>query len=38
MNEWAHERIEHFWEDLVKAKKNENQVKRLYYDVAEITI
>ena len=32
MNEWAHDRIEHFWDDLVKAKKNENQVKRLYWE------
>lgn len=32
MNEWSHDRIEHFWDYLVRAKKNENQVKRLYWE------
>lgn len=32
MNEWSHDRIDHFWDYLVKAKKNENQVKRLYWE------
>lgn len=32
MNEWSHDRIESFWDYLVKAKKNENQVKRLYWE------
>ncbi len=32
MHEWSHDRIENFWDYLVKAKKNENQVKRLYWE------
>lgn len=32
MSEWAADRIENFWSDLVKAKKNENQIKRLYWE------
>lgn len=32
MSEWADDRIENFWDDIVRAKKNENQVKRLYWE------
>lgn len=32
MSEWADDSIENFWDYLVKAKKNENQIKRLYWE------
>ena len=32
MSEWSEDSIENFWDYLVKAKKNENQIKRLYWE------
>ncbi len=32
MSEWSEDGIENFWDYLVKAKKNENQIKRLYWE------
>ncbi|MFQ9893583.1 MAG: DUF47 domain-containing protein [Emergencia sp.] len=32
MTEWAGDNIDCFWDDLVKAKKNENQIKRIYWE------
>lgn len=32
MSEWSENSIENFWDYLVKAKKNENQIKRLYWE------
>ncbi|MCI8609895.1 MAG: DUF47 family protein [Firmicutes bacterium] len=32
INEWSGANPDAFWENLVKAKKNENQIKRLYWE------